>query len=120
MQGDPAAQAALAANPDLDGETATLSTENSQLGAGPGGGGGPPPGSVLNREYVWGPGDRGVDELLVQYDISRNPSWPLQRPRRGLSVDQMHGEATPNSLRQWPRWDSNPRPSDYESPALDR
>ncbi len=77
MAGDPAALAALAANPNLDGSVATLGTEESQSG-GTGGGGGPPAGSVLNREYVWGPGDRGVDELLVQYDINRAPTWPLQ------------------------------------------
>ena len=33
-----------------------------------------PTGMFLNREYIWGPGDRGVDELLVQYDWQRNPT----------------------------------------------
>jgi hypothetical protein len=40
--------------------------------------GGPPstaPLSNMNREYIWGPGDRawggGVDELLVQFDLNR-------------------------------------------------
>ncbi|MBX3382608.1 MAG: hypothetical protein KF864_03765 [Phycisphaeraceae bacterium] len=34
--------------------------------------------TYLAREYVWGPGDWGVDELLVQYDQGRRASWPLQ------------------------------------------
>jgi len=47
----------------------------------------PPPGDVpstetsLKREYIWGPGDSmtaGLDELLVQFDDSRFPWWPLQ------------------------------------------
>jgi hypothetical protein len=29
------------------------------------------------REYVWGPGDWGVDELLVQYDAARRATWPI-------------------------------------------
>lgn len=34
----------------------------------------------LEREYLWGPGDRGVDELLVQFDhtAGRNPWWVIQ------------------------------------------
>jgi hypothetical protein len=31
----------------------------------------------LAREYIWGPGDRGIDELLVQYDIYRQPWWMI-------------------------------------------
>ncbi len=31
--------------------------------------------SVFAREYIWGPGDKGVDELLVQYDQSRTKPW---------------------------------------------
>ncbi|MBX3382613.1 MAG: hypothetical protein KF864_03790 [Phycisphaeraceae bacterium] len=34
--------------------------------------------TYLAREYIWGPGDWGVDELLVQYDQGRRASWPLQ------------------------------------------
>lgn len=34
--------------------------------------------TYLAREYVWGPGDWGVDELLAQYDTNRRASWPLQ------------------------------------------
>jgi hypothetical protein len=34
--------------------------------------------TYLAREYVWGPGDWGVDELLAQYDADRRASWPLQ------------------------------------------
>lgn len=34
----------------------------------------------LEREYLWGPGDRGVDELLVQFDrtAARKPWWVIQ------------------------------------------
>jgi hypothetical protein len=34
----------------------------------------------LEREYLWGPGDRGVDELLVQFDhtAERKPWWVIQ------------------------------------------
>jgi hypothetical protein len=32
----------------------------------------------LAREYIWGPGDNGLDELLVQYDVDRRPWWTLQ------------------------------------------
>ncbi|MBX3377079.1 MAG: hypothetical protein KF678_08760 [Phycisphaeraceae bacterium] len=34
----------------------------------------------LEREYLWGPGDRGVDELLVQFDhtVNRTPWWVIQ------------------------------------------
>ncbi len=38
----------------------------------------PYPFARLEREYVWSPGDWGVDELLVQYDQGRRASWPLQ------------------------------------------
>ena len=31
----------------------------------------------LAREYVWGPGDNGLDELLVQYDGSGNEWWAI-------------------------------------------
>ncbi|MBX3410065.1 MAG: hypothetical protein KF859_09300 [Phycisphaeraceae bacterium] len=33
--------------------------------------------TYLAREYVWGPGDRGVDELLVQFDAARKAWWML-------------------------------------------
>jgi hypothetical protein len=34
----------------------------------------------LEREYLWGPGDRGVDELLVQFDHTANRGawWVIQ------------------------------------------
>ncbi len=30
------------------------------------------------REYVWGPGDRGIDELLIQYDQNRKAWYAIQ------------------------------------------
>lgn len=32
---------------------------------------------VVYREYVWGPGDRGVDEILVSYDSGYHAWWCL-------------------------------------------
>ncbi len=34
--------------------------------------------TYLSREYVWGPGDWGVDEIVAQYDEDRRVSFPLQ------------------------------------------
>src|SRR5690606_30735722 len=31
----------------------------------------------LEREYVWGPGDNGFDELLVQYDGAGGAWWAI-------------------------------------------
>ncbi len=76
--GDP--ELALAAQDDptldpTDDQTAPLALEMVLAG------GGPPIGSSttprLEREYVWGPGDRGVDELLVQYASNRSAWWML-------------------------------------------
>ncbi len=57
----------------LDGSAAPLAYENAQK-------------NVLaiqvyvEREYIWGPGDKGVDELLVQFDhtADRKPWWVIQ------------------------------------------
>jgi hypothetical protein len=43
--------------------------------------GGPPLQAVyayIEREHVWGPGDKGPDELLVEFDASANPWWVIQ------------------------------------------
>lgn len=29
-------------------------------------------------EFVWGPGDNGLDEILVQYDTQRKAFWMIQ------------------------------------------
>ena len=80
MAGGEEALAAFVAEPNLDGDTATLGVENEQMEAASSGGGGgvSPPGVTLEREYIWGPGNNGVDELLVQYDRSREAWWVLQ------------------------------------------
>lgn len=36
-----------------------------------------PQGTYLNHEYIWGPGDRGIDELLVEYDFGRKAWYAL-------------------------------------------
>ncbi|MBK7406254.1 MAG: hypothetical protein IPJ41_17020 [Phycisphaerales bacterium] len=61
-------------NPDQ--QTAPSAYEQGQLLLG-GGGGGAVLGTV-QREYVWGPGDNGFDELLVQYDQSGDEAWAIQ------------------------------------------
>jgi hypothetical protein len=53
--------------------------EQGQVAAAAGGGG--PSGEIavgVAREYVWGPGDRGIDELLVQYDKNRKAWYAIQ------------------------------------------
>jgi hypothetical protein len=63
----------------VDGDAAPLSLEQVQMnGALGGGGGGATTVTTLEREYIWGPGDNGVDELLVQYDRNRAAWWILQ------------------------------------------
>ncbi|MCC7390710.1 MAG: hypothetical protein IT431_18335 [Phycisphaerales bacterium] len=57
-------------NPDE--QTAPSGFEQGQLGMGGGSGG------TVEREYIWGPGDNGFDELLVQYDAGGNEAWAIQ------------------------------------------
>jgi len=59
----------------IDGEATTMSFEQGQL---QGIGATPNANQYLAREYIWGPGDSGIDELLVQYDRSRIPGWTIQ------------------------------------------
>jgi hypothetical protein len=60
---------------ELDGSATPATLETLELG-------GPGyevlPLARVEREYVWGPGDWGVDELLAQYDVNRRASWPMQ------------------------------------------
>ncbi|MCC6661850.1 MAG: hypothetical protein IT437_13300 [Phycisphaerales bacterium] len=72
MAGDPGAIVALAAEPGLDGDATSAPSQASQAQAPA------PPTTGLVREYVWGPGDNGVDELLAQYDAGRAPTYALQ------------------------------------------
>lgn len=54
--------------PGADPQTATTKVEGAQT----------TPAVIalpIKREYVWGPGDKGVDELWVQYDAYRIPWW---------------------------------------------
>jgi hypothetical protein len=62
-----------------DGESTPVAFEQGQVAAAAGGGG--PSGEIavgVAREYVWGPGDRGIDELLVQYDKNRKAWYAIQ------------------------------------------
>ena len=87
LQGEAQLIASNAAE-ELDGAATPAMLESAQLGEGGEGDGGgasqlngPPltPGTTttLAREYIWGPGDWGVDELLVQYDAGRRATWPI-------------------------------------------
>jgi len=83
MSGDPALES-LAAEAEgnsptpTDGSTSPVVIEEGQMNPESGGNGAPPPVvTTLAREYVWGPGDNGLDELWVYYDEDRNPSWGL-------------------------------------------
>ncbi|MCL4742684.1 MAG: hypothetical protein KJZ54_10830 [Phycisphaerales bacterium] len=87
LSGDPELeQLALATvEPGTDEQATPLAFEQGQVellsgGGGPGGGGGggggiKPP--RIDREYVWGPGDNGLDELLVQYDRYGDEWWAI-------------------------------------------
>ncbi|MBX3382610.1 MAG: hypothetical protein KF864_03775 [Phycisphaeraceae bacterium] len=67
-------QVAFNAEAPLDGAATPATLENLTLE----GENMPATVTYLAREYIWGPGDWGVDELLVQYDQGRRASWPLQ------------------------------------------
>jgi YD repeat-containing protein len=84
LQGEAQLIASNAAE-ELDGAATPAMLESVQLGEGDGGGASqmngtsmtPGTTTMLAREYVWGPGDWGVDELLVQYDAARRATWPI-------------------------------------------
>ncbi len=87
LQGEAQLIASNAAE-ELDGAATPAMLESAQLGEGDGGGASqmngtsmtPGTTTMLAREYVWGPGDWGVDELLVQYDAARRATWPILDP----------------------------------------
>ncbi len=66
---------------DLENTQSGLGGEEDPPGGGVGGGGGPALTGVfayVEREHVWGPGDRGPDELLVEFDAQKNPWYVIQ------------------------------------------
>lgn len=77
-----AAQTIASMSPDeLDGSATPVQLEQSQMGESSSNLTTPPvawSNSYVAREYIWGPGDNGLDELLVQYDENRNPWWIVQ------------------------------------------
>ena len=79
VSGDPqvqsAAQSAAAGPVELDDSAAPMSLEVAQLENDPIT---TDTFSYMAREYIWGPGDNGVDELLVQFDENRYPWWIAQ------------------------------------------
>ncbi|MFG0243500.1 MAG: polymorphic toxin-type HINT domain-containing protein [Phycisphaerales bacterium JB054] len=76
--GDPELEAlasqTVAPESNPDEATAPSGYEQGQLTLGGSGGAV----GVVEREYVWGPGDNGFDELLVQYDKFGNEAWAIQ------------------------------------------
>ena len=77
---------------NLSGSSASSKLESLQLQAlsggngtiGGGGGGGFPPETLLltsnttSRQYIWGPGDQGIDELVAQIDVAGRAIFALQ------------------------------------------
>ena len=128
--GEESQQAAEEVEQDLDGEVdegASPAGYEAQLlmESNSGGGGGtienPPvptiPNRVLEREYVWGPGDNGVDELFVQYDGAGTPWYSLHDPSGDLvALCELH-EGSPRVVAQW-TWDAygNVISADYLHP----
>ena len=55
--------------------------------------------STLAREYVWGPGDNGIDELFTQFDELGKPWWTLQ-DSGGDIVALVEAPTAPPPLRQ--------------------
>jgi hypothetical protein len=70
------AQQAVSEEEDLETEGLTVGVQQAQSGSGANPNT-PVGGQHLAREYIWGPGDAGLDELLVQFDASRSASWPV-------------------------------------------
>ncbi|MFO0836598.1 MAG: polymorphic toxin-type HINT domain-containing protein [Phycisphaerales bacterium] len=61
-----------------DGESSPVAFEQGQVAAALSGGLETGIAVGVAREYVWGPGDRGIDELLIQYDKNRKAWYALQ------------------------------------------
>lgn len=72
-----AAAEAIEANSEeeLDGAATPAALEQMQVSNEYTNGGGT---VYLSREYVWGPGDWGIDEIVAQYDEARRVTFPLQ------------------------------------------
>ncbi len=100
QQGNTAAQQTISTQSGANQNSTSAGAENSMLGTG--GGGGLPSGLSLAREYVWGPGDRGIDELLCQYGPTRLPSYPLHDGGGDIIalVDKNGAGGTPRLLWQ--------------------
>jgi len=93
------------AGASLDGAAAPMVLEQ---GLGDLGGDGPislPTVTYLAREYVWGPGDAGLDELLVHYDHQRLPTWPVQDAGGDIVALVDRNGGNPVVIAQW-RYDA--------------
>ena len=64
-----------------------------------------------------GIGVAGGDLDVSQRD-ARVEGRPYERGSQHVGVHGAEAGALPTGLSSWARWGSNPRPSDYESPAL--
>jgi len=68
-----AATAVAVSDEELDASAAPASVEAAQAAEST-----PINITTLAREYVWGPGDNGIDELFAQFDESSKPWWIIQ------------------------------------------
>ncbi len=68
-----AATAVAVSSEELDASAAPASVEAAQAAEST-----PINVTTLAREYVWGPGDNGIDELFAQFDESSKPWWIIQ------------------------------------------
>ena len=56
----------------------------------------------IHREYVWGPGDGGVDEILLQSDETDEEYWCIQDSGGDLvAMAKVDGQANAQVVRQW-------------------
>lgn len=94
---DPGLQALAASStnqPNPDGSNAPMLLESGQLN--------PVPYSRnIYREYVWGPGDNGFDEILLQTDELDDEYWCLQDGGGDLAALVTVTGGVPEVVRQW-------------------
>lgn len=87
----------LAAQTTTSGEdtaTATMGLQGGQLD--------PQLSRNIHREYVWGPGDGGVDEILLQTDEADEEYWCIQDAGGDLvALAVVDGQNPAQVVRQW-------------------
>jgi len=77
-----------------DTSTATMGLQGGQLDP-------QPLSRNIHREYVWGPGDGGVDEILLQTDENDDEYWCIQDAGRDLVALAVRDGHDVSLVRQW-------------------